>query len=411
MTNSADIVIVGAGVIGLCAALQLARRTRGRIIVLEKGLGLGEGSTGASSAVCRAKYSRAETVKLARDGIAAYRHWKDFLELNDPVGHYHETGVIWMGDNDLVRRKAEVARLNSLGITAELLDDAGLADRYPAINPCPIPPDLISGETHTCVGSGSHLLETQGGYFDPMDALQDLLRATREHGVEVRFDAEVSAIATASGAVTGVAARGEDIACGAVVNASGPWCNDLNQMAGLTSPWPLRATRIQVVHVDRPSGVVGDIPACADPKGGIYFRPQNGGQQIVVGSILEEDEREVVDPDDFDRSVDDLFAAAKLHALQHRLRGLDLVKGVRGYSGLYTMNQLDVHPVVGRTPIAGYYVANGFSGHGFKLAPAIGSLVAQAVTGMRQDGDCEIGEDFLSYGRQPLEIATRSVLA
>lgn len=411
VAETADIVVVGAGIIGLCAALQLARRTRGRIVVLDKGSAPGTGSTGASSAVCRAKYSRAETVRLASEGIAAHRHWGEFVGLRDPVARYHQTGVLWLGTGGDVGAQAEARRLSALGVVTAVLDDAVLAERYPAINPCPISPDLVHGETHACTGGGSHLVELEGGYVDPMDALQDLLRANREHGVTVRFDAEVTGVVKTGGAVTGVMHGREAIDCGALLNAAGPWCTVLNGLAGLQSRWPLKATRIQIVHVDCPDTVIGDLPACADPAGGIYFRPQNRGRQIVVGSILEEDERETVDPSEFDGGVDTLFAAAKLHALQHRVRGLDALHGVRGYSGLYTMNVADVHPVIGRTPVPGYYVANGFSGHGFKLAPAIGSLIAQVIAGTDLQEEDATAAEFLSYARAPIDIATRSVLA
>lgn len=411
MAEAADIVIVGAGIIGLCSALQLAKRTSARIVVLEKGVGLGEGSTGASSAVCRTKYSLDRTVLLARDGIAAYRHWCEFVGLNDPLAGFHETGALWLGTGDAAEVLNEAARLRSLGIAIATIDDDQLADRYPSINPCPIAPDLVTGEQHNCIAGGLHLLETEGGYVDPMDALQDLLRAVRERGVDVRFGAEVTGIGTRSGSIAGVSSSRGDIATPVLVNAAGPWCNRLNSLAGIDCPWPLRPTRIQIVHIERPDTVVGPLPACADPFGGIYFRPQNRGQQIVVGSVLEEDEREAVDPDDFDKGIDDDFAAVKIHALQHRLRGLETIRGVTGYSGLYTINDTDVHPAVGATQLGGYFVANGFSGHGFKLAPAIGSLVARSITGLRIAGDTEVGSDFLAIDRAPIAIVTRSVLA
>ena len=105
-----------------------------------------------------------------------------------------------------------------------------------------------------------------------------------------------------------------------LVCATGPWCNALLDEAGLGGRWPLEPTRIQVVHIDRPKIFGGDIPVCGDALGGIYFRTQNRGQQILVGSVLSEDEEERADPDNFAKYVDDDFARAKLHALQHRSR-------------------------------------------------------------------------------------------
>jgi glycine/D-amino acid oxidase-like deaminating enzyme len=409
--QSKDIVIVGAGIIGLSVAHQLARRTSAKIVVLEKGAGLGEGSTGASSAVCRFRYSCDEMVELATDGIRAYQNWSDFLELPSPIARYDQSGVVWVGSR--IGTKDEVARLRGLGVAATQLDSGDLEKSFPAFSPCGVSPDLLTGSPHDCRSDETYLLEDEGGYVEPTDALQDLLTAVRAKGVEVRFGSRVAAIDTLSGRVTGVAlADGSRYRCGFVVNASGPWCNQLLETVGLAGRWPLQATRIQIAQVDMPEHLRGRVPVCADLAAGIYFRPQGQRKHIVVGSVLPDDEREKVDnPDQFDRSADDYFVRSKLHALQHRMPSIRELKGVRGYSGLYTMNLADVHPIVGETPIHGFYVANGCSGHGFKLAPAIGSLVAQAITGDQIAGDTAVDAKFLSFDREPIQLAQQSVLA
>lgn len=409
--QSQDIIIVGAGIIGLSAALELARRTSARILVLEKGTGLGEGSTGASSAVCRYRYSRDEMVELARDGIRAYQNWADFIELSKPIARYHRSGVIWIGSE--LGRSGEVARLKRLGVAASQLDSADVEASFPAFSTCGLTPDLFTGRPHQCTSDESYLLENDGGYVEPTDALQDLLVAVRARGVEVRFQSRVARISTLSGRVAGVVLDdGSSFGCGFVVNASGPWCNQLLETVDLADAWPLRATRIQIAQVDMPESLTGNVPVCADLAAGIYFRPQGQRKHIVVGSVLPDDEREAVDdPDHFDRSADDGFLRSKLHALQHRMPSIKELRGVRGYSGLYTMNLADVHPIVGATPIGGFYVANGCSGHGFKLAPAIGSLLAQALTGERVTSDTCVDPEFLAFDRKPIELAQQSVLA
>ena len=108
---------------------------------------------------------------------------------------------------------------------------------------------------------------------------------------------------------------------------------------------------------------------------------------------------------------DDVFLQAKLHALHHRIPGLPYRGRPRGYCGLYTVNEQDVHPVVGETELAGFYLANGFSGHGFKLAPAIGSLLARMITGTSAEFDTGIRTDFFSIGRRPFDLQSKSVLA
>jgi glycine/D-amino acid oxidase-like deaminating enzyme len=176
--------------------------------------------------------------------------------------------------------------------------------------------------------------------------------------------------------------------------------------------WDLKPTRIQVLYRDRPPELPGHIPVTADLEGGIYFRTQNRGQQLIVGSVLEEDEREVVtNPDEFDRDADEDFRLVKLHILHHRLPDLPSHGRVSGYCGLYTMNRDDVHPVVGPTDVDGFWVANGFSGHGFKLAPAIGSMVAQALTGDRVESDTPVPIAFFAIDREPIRLKSKNVLA
>ena len=410
--SSFDVTIVGAGIIGLSCALQLSRRSKLRVLVLEKGVGLGEGSTGASSAVCRCRYSRDEVVTLARDGIRAYRNWQDFTQLDRPRAKFHSHGVLWMVQ-DREWAPQEVQRMRGLEIASEILDDSDLAQRYPSMNNCILSPDFVTGEPHSCRGGGLHLLETDGGYMDPVDMLEDLREACVAAGVEVRFASRVEEVQINSGRVEGLRlASGEQISTPLLLNAAGPWCRELYAEAGLKQPWDLVPTRIQVLYLDRPEQLSGHIPVIVDMAGGIYFRTQNRGQQLVVGSVLEEEEREAIeDPDTLRREADDVFLQRVLHALHHRFPALPYRGKVRGYCGLYTVNRDDVHPILGPTAIEGFWVANGFSGHGFKLGPAIGSAIARAITGEGAEFDTDIPWQFLAIDREPLRADSKSVLA
>ncbi len=412
MRESADVVVIGAGIIGLSTAFQIARRSELKVVVLEKGSGLGEGSTGASSAVCRFRYSKPEMIELARDGIHAYQNWAEFLGNGQPRARFNQDGVLWLGDGRTNWPEAEQARLATFGLRAEVLDDAELRARFPAFNPCFRPPDVETGTGHECRGGGLHLLEVDGGYIDPVDALHDLAQAARGRGVALRLNAEVARVVESGGRAAGVElADGSTIDAPVVVNAAGPWCNHLFEQLGLDLGWPLVPTRIQVVHIDRPPELEGPIPVTVDVAAGIYFRTQNRGQQLIVSSVREEDEKEeVASPDDFARYVDDDFEREKLHALQHRLPALNF-RNVRGYSGLYTVNRTDVHPIVGETPITGLFAANGCSGHGFKLAPALGALLARRIAGESPAFDTSVSLDFLSVGRPPIRLDSKSVLA
>lgn len=408
-----DLVIVGAGIIGLSIALQVARRSSLRVLVLERAPGVGEGSTGASSAVCRHRYSRKEMVDFARDGISAYRNWSAFTGLEQPRAEFQQHGVLWMPGSDSAWAEREHKRMRALGIATAVLDDRELQARFPAMSTCRLQVDCETGEGHVCAGGGRHLLELEGGYIDPVAAAEDLVEACRAKSVEIRFGSQVSDILTQGGAVSGVQLEnGEAITCPRVINAAGPWCNALNEKIGLALPWNLVPTRIQILYIDRPPELVGDIPACADMENGIYFRLQNRGQQLVVGSVLESDERESVEnPDEFDRFADEDFKLSKLHALHHRLPALPYRGARRGYCGLYTMNRDDVHPLIGESTVPGFFVANGFSGHGFKLAPAVGAMLAKLITGSPSTFDTQVAPEFFAIDREPIDPDSKSVLA
>lgn len=408
-----DITIIGAGIIGLSIAWQLARRSSLKIIVLEKGAAVGEGSTGASSAICRLRYSLDDMVRLAQDGINAYRNWQTYTGLAETRACFNNDGVLWMPGSDRAWAGREHTRMKKMGIATEVLDDGELKKRYPAFNTCTLAPDFESGEPHDCEGNSQNLLEVDGGWVDPVAAAQDLVETCRNQGVDVRFKSKVSKISTSGGRVESVTlSNGDRISTPLLINASGPWCQQLFDEIDLKICWNLKPTRIQVLYRDRPDELKGHIPVTVDMGAGIYFRTQNRGQQLIVSSVLEEDEKEVVsDPDDYQIIHDEEFELLKMHALHHRFPDLPYRGKIQGYCGLYTINRDDVHPIVGPTEIEGFWVANGFSGHGFKLAPAIGSMVAKSITGEGRDFDTDVPHSFFAIDRHPIDLTTKSVLA
>ena len=258
-----------------------------------------------------------------------------------------------------------------------MLDDVQLVERYPAINPCVRAPDLATGEPHDCAGGGRHFLETDGGWVDPVSAAQDLVDACRTRAVDVRFRTRLAGVELAGGKLAGVTLDdGTKLAAPLVINAAGPWCREVYAEAGIEPGWDLAPIRIQMLHRDRPPEIEGMVPVTVDMEGGIYFRTQNRGQQLIVGSVLEEDEREVIeDPDRLPDTVDDEFQMLKMHTLHHRLPALP------------------------------------YRGHGFKLAPAIGAMVARAITGESDEFDTEVPIDFLGIDREPIRLEAKTVLA
>ncbi len=411
--ETADIVIVGAGIMGLAAAYQVTRRSTLSVIVVEKGGGPGEGSTGASAAVLRQRYTHPEMIRVARGGLLAFRDWAGFTGLAEPRAHFRNIGVLWMTGENREAVDAECVRLRNESVDAVVLDTDGLRERFPALSACGTPFDLTGEIEHECADHDAFLLEEDGGHFDPVSACSDLVEAARREGTDVRFRSEVTGVRRGAHRVTGVAlADGTEIDAGIVLNAAGPWCNRLNELAEYELPWDLAPTRVQVFYRELPADVALPLPVVGDAAGGIYFRPEASDQQLVVGSLLEEDERERTDPDTYNRNADRSFTDTKIHALHHRLPDLPHRGTIIGMSGLYTVNHGDVHPVIGPTALDGYHVMNGFSGHGFKESLICTALWAHHITGERADWDIDsVPLDFFSVDRRPLNVREMNVLA
>ena len=239
-------------------AHQIARRSNLRVIVLEKGVGLGEGSTGGSSAITRQRYSKLESIRVARDGNIIWRNWAEYTGLTEPVGTLHDIGVLWMMHDSIQGVEADKDRLVAEGIDAVVVDAADLKKLYPGVSACMVPFDLTGEIEHECADGDAFLIERDTGFFDATGALLDVATAARVGGVDVRMRAEVIDVSVAGGRATGVTlADGSSIDAPMIVNAAGPWCNRVSAMAGLETPWELVPTRIQVIYRALPAGVPG----------------------------------------------------------------------------------------------------------------------------------------------------------
>ena len=141
-------------------------------------------------------------------------------------------------------------------------------------------------------------------------------------------------------------------------------------------------------------------------------RERGANNQLVFGSVAHRFESEIVDPDAYNGSLDPDVKQDYLNCLFHRLPGLPRDGEIIGFSHMYTVNQDDVHPMIGETAVGGLWACNGFSGHGFKLAPAVGSLVAQQITGLKTDAwETFIAHDFMGPYREPLTLKVKTHFA
>ncbi|VAV97920.1 hypothetical protein MNBD_ACTINO02-2230 [hydrothermal vent metagenome] len=411
MSETADVVVVGGGIIGLSIAYQTARRSNLKVTVCEKGAGIGEGSTGYSSAITRQRYTHESMVRIARDGNRVFRNWGDFTGLANPGARLNEIGVVWMTGEPGPQLEEEAAQLRELEVDAVVIDRDELAARFPSLDPCLEPLDLTGGVDHECKPGNAFLYERDAGYFDSTSGTQDLVEASRREGVQVRFSTEVTNVRTSGGRIAGVDLKdGSSVDSPIVVNAAGPWCMRINAMLDYDPGWDLVPTRVQVVHRSLPP-LSGPLPVVGDVSSGIYFRPDANGQSVIVGSLLEKDEEEEVDPDHYSNNAERAFIEEKIIGLHHRIPELESRGKLGGIAGLYTFNRVDVHAILGETPIEGYLISNGFTGHGLKESPMVGSMMAQLITGERASYDTDVDMSFLSVDRDPITVATKNVLA
>lgn len=443
-TENYDVVIAGAGIVGLNSAYQLKRRAPElRVLVLERGRGLAEGSTGNSSAcmcppathrmflrptltrrngaVLRTRYSLDPMMQSAVEGLHVYKNWAAYtgLPTHEVAGGYNLIPILWFLGHNKAQTQADVDRMATYDLEATVMSADDIEHRWGGnVSTCN---HVFRGsgegmEDHECGRGGvedEHFLcEEATGYFEPTNALVDLAAALKRQGVEIRMRSGVASVSQEGGRATGVTLTdGTHIAAGKVVNAAGPWCNAITESTGLQLPFTLLPTRIQVVYKEAPElvGPAGaSIPGIADTRAGIYMRPQLKSGQILVSTVREEEEQEHVDPSDYNTSADPEFRQNLLNSLHHRIPTLEPRGRVMSFAAMYTICKEDVHPICGETELGGYYVANGFSGHGFKCSPAIGSLMAQILTdtvGQGDEFDSKVDPAFFSPYRQPHVVA------
>ena len=385
MASAYDGIIIGAGVMGASSAMHLASAGMKRLLLLEKGSGVGSGSTGKSSACIRQTYSHAEVCLMAYEALQLFKNWQDFTGLEAPRANFVNCGVLFLVDKDDASVPAILEIHRRVGVKSALLDDQARLELFPDVDFRAAPAGRVGLEDDAAYNVVA-LHEREGGFADPVGTAEDMLDVARRLGTQVRFKARVVTILQQGGHVTGVeadiAGRREIIHAPLVINCAGPWAMGINSLAGAPLPQKLVATRNQIVSKQFSETLRGNIPMIIDMVNGIYCRLEANGEQIITGSVLEEDEsEEVADPDHYNEVADAPFREQKLALLHHRVTTFAARGKITSYAGLYTVNQDDYHPIIDRSPLEGFFPVCGFSGHGFKLSPVVGTLVAQKVLG------------------------------
>ncbi len=358
MSQMYDALIIGAGIMGCSAAFQLAQRGL-KVAVLEKG-NIGAGSTGKSSAVIRQHYSNELTARMALYSLHAFRDFQD--QVGEECGFTQTGFVAVVAAKDRAGLQANIALQRKAGIQTELLAPEALREIMPGL------------ET---IDVAAAAYEPQSGYADPHRTVNAYANAARRLGAKIFLGANVVGVRFAGEKVVGLDTPNERFDAPLVVNCAGPWGAQVAAMTGVEVP--IHACRTQVAVFARSPGhdaahaIVGDFIL------GTYFRPESGNLTLA-GLIDPAEANAVVDPDDYNESHDLEFVLEVGKRLIRRYPAMEESRSTGGYAALYAITP-DWHPIVDELlPGSGFFICAGFSGHGFKLGPAVGIMVADMLT-------------------------------
>ncbi|MGH7264515.1 MAG: NAD(P)/FAD-dependent oxidoreductase [Candidatus Rokuibacteriota bacterium] len=359
MTRTADVVIVGGGVTGCSIAFHLAERGVRRVVVLERRF-LASGGTGRSVGIMRQLYPTPETSRMV---LHSLRVFQSFREVTGGEAGYVQCGaVIAVAPAQKAALVKTLEAQREIGIQARLLSPDDIRELDPRIDPFAV---------------GAAVYEPESGYGDPTGVTTGFAEGARRRGVVVEQMAEVVGLETEGGRVTGVRmVTGETIAAPVVVNAAGLWCRRIAEMAGVTLP--IVVGRHPVFIIERAPAFGRPHPVYLDLASGTFLRPETGG--LTLTGFLDADEpSHPMDPEGLGGDVPFDEVARIMERASRCIPALDDARYQRGYAGAFDISP-DWMPILDETPVRGLYVAVGMSGHGFKLSPAVGRMMADLIT-------------------------------
>ncbi len=359
MTKTCDVIIIGAGIMGASSAFELAKRGL-EVTVVDKGY-VGHGPTGRSSAIVRQHYSNELTARMALHSLRVFQGFEE--RVGDECGFRRTGCVVLVEARDRAGLEANVALQQQVGIRTEILSPEALREMMP-------------GLATTGLVAAAH--EPESGYADPHLTVNAYAQAARRLGATIFPRTEVTGVRFEGGKVVGVETPGGVLAAPRVVNCAGAWGARVARMAGVEVP--IDACRVQVAYFRRPPGHEAPHPVVLDFIHATYFRSE--GDDLTLAGLVDPAEADaVVDPDAYDDGLDFDFVSDVGARLVRRYPAMEQGESTGGYASLYAVTP-DWHPVIDEVPAgSGFYVCSGFSGHGFKLGPAVGLMVADLVTG------------------------------
>jgi sarcosine oxidase, subunit beta len=354
---SADVVIIGSGVVGSSVAYHLVEAGCKNILLLEREQHQGKGSTGKSMGGVRAQFSTELNIKLSLFSIEFFRTYDE--RLGYPSG-YKPQGYLFLATNqkhlDYLQTTYELQRAAGLQ-TVSQLSTAEIAEMMPQLKTA----DVLGG--NFC---------STDGFVDPYSLMNGFTSYALERGAKILRECEVTGIETDAQGVCGVLTSKGTIATRNIVNAAGAWAAPIAKMIG--AELPVEPLRRMLVPTEPTDLIPHSAPMVVDMGTGFHFRPEGAGILLAWNDSTE--------TPGYKMSFDTGFIEKVLMHAVERLPGLEEVpvNPRRAWAGLYEMTP-DHYPVLGPDPrVKGFFYANGFSGHGVMHSPASGRITADYVT-------------------------------
>jgi sarcosine oxidase, subunit beta len=360
VSDTADVVIVGGGIEGCAAAWALSQRGVTDVVVAERNT-VGSGMTGKSSGIVRCHYGVSSLAAMAAVGLEVFEQAEELFGTD--IG-FRQTGyVVGVGEPNVDSLRKSLAAQCAVGVETEEIDHAEVARLWPFADLTPF---------------AAFGWEARGGYGDAYQTAQAFSTSARAAGVRVRQGTPATGLLVDGDRVTGVRlADGTEISAGTVVVATGVWTRPLLEPYGVDVP--IRMVLEQIVMIN-PGVKTGPVPVFSDLVSLQYVRPEVGGDILFGNSDLAAHDlaADEPDPDNYLNRATDAFVDVTVDKVGTRFPGFADAAIASSYAGCYDVTP-DWNPVISKTQLDGLVVAAGFSGHGFKIAPAVGRLVADIV--------------------------------
>jgi sarcosine oxidase, subunit beta len=355
--KTADAVVIGAGINGASTAYNLVKNGLKKVVLLEKYL-LASGGTGRSAAIVRQHYSSEELVKMVKRSVEIFQHFDD--EIGGASGFVNCGWAFLVPEYVSQGFTRNLAMQQQLGIETREISKEELLDIEPRL-------DLLDVD-RIAYDPGS-------GYADPHLTTYSYVQRFCERGGELMQMTSAQGLAIGKDSLRAVKTSNGDIATEIVVNAAGPWAHHIAEWAGLEVP--IKVTREEEIIIETMDAGGPPRLVFSDMAKAIYYRP-DGQTRTLVGRGFPK-EYEYVEPDHYREGVDIEFIQETTGRLVRRIPAFERALLINAYTGLYDVTP-DWYPILGKVEeLRGFYMCAGFSGHGFKIGPSIGEVMAEEI--------------------------------